>query len=215
MLPFTRDEFLAVFELYNQAIWPAQIIAYLIGIAAFILLFRKGGVAGRLISLSLGILWLWTGVFYHWGAFSQINVMAYLFGSIFVTQGASFLVYGTIQGRTKFAFRKDPAGLTGLAFIVYSALLYPLIGWLSGVSWPEMPMFGVTPCPLTIFTFGMMLFARPLFSRWILAIPLIWSLIGGSAAFLLGITQDWLLLFSGLLTFALFFLVPQGDAPQG
>jgi hypothetical protein len=36
--------------------------------------------------------------------------------------------------------------------------------------------------------------------RRLLAIPLLWSLIGGSAAFLLGVPQDWLLLFSGVVT---------------
>ena len=34
--------------------------------------------------------------------------------------------------------------------------------------------------------------------RWLLIIPLAWSLVGGSAAFMLGVPQDWPLLFSGL-----------------
>jgi hypothetical protein len=34
---------------------------------------------------------------------------------------------------------------------------------------------------------------------WLLVIPFAWSLIGGSAAFLLGVPQDWALLVSGLL----------------
>ncbi|WP_292530757.1 DUF6064 family protein, partial [Mesorhizobium sp.] len=60
-------------------------------------------------------------------------------------------------------------------------------------------MFGVTPCPVTIFTFGFFLLAKPPVSRWVLAIPFIWSLIGGGAAFLLGVPQDWLLLVSGVV----------------
>jgi hypothetical protein len=28
MLPFTLDQFLAVFVAYNQAVWPAQLLAY-------------------------------------------------------------------------------------------------------------------------------------------------------------------------------------------
>ena len=31
MLPFTHEEFIAVFRVYNTAIWPAQIVAYLLG----------------------------------------------------------------------------------------------------------------------------------------------------------------------------------------
>ena len=48
-------------------------------------------------------------------------------------------------------------------------------------------MFGVTPCPVTIFAFGV-LAAKPL-PRLVLVIPLAWSLIGGSAAVLLGIAR--------------------------
>ena len=77
--------------------------------------------------------------------------------------------------------------------------VYPHIGMLTGHAWPDMPMFGVTPCPVTIFTFGMLLLARG-YSRWLLVIPVVWSLIGGSAAFLLGVQQDWLLLASGVMT---------------
>ena len=58
-------------------------------------------------------------------------------------------------------------------------------------------MFGFTPCPVTLFTFGLFLLATAPIPRGLLAIPLIWSLIGGSAAFLLGVPQDWQLLFSG------------------
>ena len=31
MLPFTAEQFLAVFVNYNNAIWPSQIAAYLLG----------------------------------------------------------------------------------------------------------------------------------------------------------------------------------------
>ena len=69
--------------------------------------------------------------------------------------------------------------------------------------YPEMPMFGVTPCPVTIFTFGMLLLTTRPPSRWLLVIPFIWSLIGGSAAVLLGVPQDWALLASGLIAIPL------------
>ena len=42
-------------------------------------------------------------------------------------------------------------------------------------------MFGVTPCPVTIFTFGLFLLTVRRFSYWLLIIPFVWSLIGGSA----------------------------------
>ena len=62
-----------------------------------------------------------------------------------------------------------------------------------------MPTFGVSPCPVTIFTFGLFLLTTKRMSHWLLIIPFIWSLIGGSAAVLLNVPQDWLLLVSGLI----------------
>jgi hypothetical protein len=48
----------------------------------------------------------------------------------------------------------------------------------------------------------MLLLAHPV--RWLtLAIPVLWSLLGGSAAFLLDVPQDWFLLFSGPLAVGL------------
>ena len=61
-----------------------------------------------------------------------------------------------------------------------------------------MQMFGITLCPVTIFTFGLFLLASSAHPRWLLVIPFVWSLIGGSAAVLLHVPQDWFLLFSGI-----------------
>jgi hypothetical protein len=82
--------------------------------------------------------------------------------------------------------------------VVYAAAVYPLLGMWTGHRYPEMPMFGITPCPVTIFTFGLLLFTTTPVSRWLLVIPLLWSPVGGSAAILLGVSQDWLLLLSGV-----------------
>ena len=46
------------------------------------------------------------------------------------------------------------------------------------------------PCPTTIFTFGMLLLADRKLSFGILIIPLLWSVIGLSAAISLGMYED-------------------------
>lgn len=68
----------------------------------------------------------------------------------------------------------------------------------AGLGYPAQPTFGITPCPLTLFTFGVLLLTRSPVPRSLLIIPQGWSLLGGSAAFLLGVPQDWPLLFSGM-----------------
>jgi hypothetical protein len=197
MLPFTREQFLSVFAQYNAGVWPAQIVAYLLGIAMVILVFVPTTGRNRLVALGLAAMWGWTGIVYHWGYFAAINKAAPLFAALFVLQAVLFLYYGTIRERLKFRASRGPRAWVGWALIAYAAVLYPLIGFWIGHSFDEVPMFGITPCPVTIFTLGMLLLAAPM-PRGLLAIPFLWSLVGGSAAFLLGVPQDWVLALAGV-----------------
>jgi hypothetical protein len=191
-----------VFAQYNQAIWPAQVVAYALGLAAAAMLMRQGRIADLAIAGVLAAMWLWTGIAYHGLFFARINAAAYGFAVLFAAQGI-LLAVAALRGQLRFGRSGPMRGALGTAFIAYAAILYPLLGIASGHAYPAAPVFGVTPCPVTIFTFGMLLFARGPLVWWIAAIPLLWSLIGGSAAFLLNVPQDWLLLASGVLTIAI------------
>jgi len=197
MLPFTRDQFLAVFVGYNGSIWPAQAVAYLLGLSALAILFRPGPVTDRLLSAILALFWIWTGIAYHGLFFSRINQAAYVFAALFVAQGVYFGVAGVLQGKLSFGLRRSLRQGVGWVFVLYATLASPMIGILTGHAYDELPMFGVTPCPVTIFSFGLLLLATRPLPRFALVIPLLWSLIGGSAAVLLSVRQDWLLLVSG------------------
>ena len=199
MLPLTREEFLAVFISYNDAIWPLQVGADLLGIIAVALLFRPGRASDRTIASVLAVMWLWTGIAYHGLYFAPINKGAYLFGALFVVQGIYLAITGALRDQLRFEFQPGPVAWVGAAFVFYAAIVYPLISIWIGHAYPEMPMFGVTPCPVTIFTFGMLLLTTQPIPSWLLAIPLLWTLIGGSAAIVLDVPQDWLLLLSGLI----------------
>jgi hypothetical protein len=206
MLPFSSEEFLAVFVNYNRAIWPIQIAAYLLGGFAFALLFLKPRSGDRVISGILAAMWLWTGLGYHGLWFSTINQAAYLFAALFILHGCYHLYAGVYKGQVHFGRRSDLATFVGMAFVSYAAIVYPLIGMATGHHYPETPMFGVTPCPVTIFTFGLLLLTVRPVPRWLLVVPFIWSLIGGSAAVLLNVPQDWLLLVSGCIAVPLIVL---------
>lgn len=199
MLPFTRDAFIAVFVDYNEAVWPLQVLAYLIGVSIAALLFRPALASGRLIAAGLAAMWLWTGIVYHGIYFSTINGAAILFATLFTLQGLAFLYVGVIRRYLHFGLPTGPIGWLGTALMAYAVILYPLIGIWLGQGYAEMPVFGITPCPVTIFTFGLLLLTTASVTRWLLVIPFLWTLIGGSAAFLLSIPQDWLLLFTGLI----------------
>jgi hypothetical protein len=205
MLPFTPEQFLGVFMNYNNAIWPIQIAAYVLGAISIASLFRKTRAADRVIAGILAAMWLWTGVAYHALSFSVINKAAYIFAALFIFQGCYLIYAGVYRDQIRFGLRPVIATGVGISFVVYAVIVYPLIGVATGHRYPEMPMFGVTPCPVTIFTFGMLLLTLRPVPSWLFVIPFVWSLIGGSAAILLNVPQDWLLLVSGFIASPLMF----------
>lgn len=214
MLPFDRAAFLEIFAAYNESVWPAQPIAWLLGVAALAALVRREDRLQRLALAVLAAMWLWTGLAYHWLFFSEINPAAILFGFFFALQAGLFAL-AAARRRLPFRFAAwgGPAGAAGAALIAYAVLAYPLIDLALG-HWPRMPAFGISPCPVTVFTLGLLLLARPRPPAWLWAVPIAWSLIGGSAALLLGIVQDWILLASGPLALLLAYFPRRWPARQ-
>jgi hypothetical protein len=60
-------------------------------------------------------------------------------------------------------------------------------------------MFGVAPCPTTIFTFGILLWATKPVPAYLLIIPLLWSFFGIIAAVNWRVYQDYGLVVAGVL----------------
>ncbi len=204
-LPFTIDQFLGIFEKYNLAVWPMQIFLVLIAVLALFLSFKKIDYTNRIISAVLGFLWLWIGIVYHLAYFTAINKAAYLFGILFMIQGLIFLVTGCIKPKLSFKFRSGPYGFIGSLFILYALIIYPGLGYFFGHVYPKNPTFGL-PCPTTIFTFGLLLWTDRRVPKYVLVIPLIWSVIGFGAAVSLGVKEDFGLLIAGILGFVLIFI---------
>jgi hypothetical protein len=86
----------------------------------------------------------------------------------------------------------------GAAFATYG-LAYPAITLLLGHTYPRMPAFGV-PCPTTLVTVGWLLTCQTP-PRVVLIAPVLWGLIGGSAAVVLAVPADYAL-FAGALALA-------------
>jgi hypothetical protein len=199
MLPFTVDEFFSVFAAYNNAIWPAQLLAYVLAAVALWTICTAHPWAGRVVATSLGALWVWNGLAYHLAFFAPINPAAYGFAALFVLQGLLFFGYGTVAGRLRFAGQIDWRGAFGIVLIAYAVVIYAALGYVLGHAWPNAPVFGVAPCPTTIFTFGVLMFAAGSLPVWLVVIPVVWAGVGGTAAVLLNVPEDLGLLVSGLL----------------
>ena len=176
-----------------------QVIAYVLGIAAVILAFRDTEIRSRAVSVILAVFWIWMGVFYHIIHFSTINDAARVFGALFILEGLLIISSGFAFSKLRFRFKMRTIPIFGTIFILYAMLLYPIIGMLSGHTYPRCPMFGVAPCPATIFTFGIFLWANRRIPIYIVIIPFLWSLLGVSAAISLQVPQDYGLGLAGVL----------------
>jgi hypothetical protein len=184
-LPFTVDQFLSVFEQYNHAVWPFQLVLNVLALTTLAVSLKPFNSSSKLVSACLAFLWLWIGAAYHLAFFASINPAAHVFGALNIIQGCVFLFYGVIRSKLSFAFRANRYTAIGALFIIYALLLYPTLGYFLGHEYPKSPTFGL-PCPTTIFTFGILLWTNAKLPKVVLAIPLLWSGIGFSAALTLG-----------------------------
>ncbi|MBV6441861.1 MAG: hypothetical protein DYG98_23380 [Haliscomenobacteraceae bacterium CHB4] len=198
-IPFTTEQFLEVFKDYNLAVWPMPVVLYVMAVFAVFLGTRKAPASDKVVTFILAFFWLWMGGMYHISFFAEINKAAYIFGALFVVQAAMFYYH---KKDLVFRFHRDVYGITGAVLMFFALVVYPMWSYVSGHDFPAIPTFGL-PCPTTIFTFGMLLWTDKKCPLSLLAIPLLWSLIGFSAVVLLGMTEDAGLLVAGLTATAL------------
>ena len=198
-LPFTEEQFFEIFAQYNLAVWPMQVVIYALAIAALVLAFWETKYSNRITSAILAFLWLWIGLVYHVGYFSAINRAAYVFGGLFIIQAGLFLAAGTLNQKLWFRFHPNSYAIIGTLFVLYGLVIYPVLGYSLGHRYPYAPTFGL-PCPTTIFTFGLLLWTDKRIPKYLLIIPVLWSIIGFFAALQLGVWEDVMLLIAGVAT---------------
>ena len=213
-MPFNTQQFFEVFARYNVAVWPAQLVLNAFAVLALLLVFRGRPSDGRWVCAILASLWAWMAVAYHFAFFAAINPAAWVFGGVFLT-GAIWLAWvGCVQGRLQFAPRCGWRGWSGVSLILFSLLVYPALSWALGHRYPASPSFGL-PCPTTIFTLGVLTFAKAPVPLSVHVVPMLWAAVGSTAAVALGVYQDLGLLIAGGLSLVLLFrLKPDGEAAQ-
>jgi len=192
----TGDQLLDVFAAYNSQIWPMQIVAYLVGITCLVLVIRKTRFFNQLVSVLLATLWLWVAFVFWLPSLLQGYTPAFVFIAIFLIQGL-LILFNLVTSKLVFGVEKGIYTVIGWFFVLYSLLGYPLIGALLGRTYPHTPPFGLSPCPLVTFTFGLMLFTKPKAPKALLVLPFLYALTGFFWA-AIGIIEDVGMLASGL-----------------
>jgi hypothetical protein len=193
LLPFTHHQFALIFALYNAAIWPLQPIVHVAGLAMLFLLLRSSRRGDTTTLLFLSAVWIWTGLVYQIGFFSRINPVALAFGVAFVVEGL-LLGHAAWRGTVTFGTASGLGRAMGWSLLTYSLVIYPLLGIAMGDRYLDLPAFGLTPCPVTMTTVGVLLLASGPVPRRLYVVPVAWAMLAGSAAGLLRMPQDWALL---------------------
>ncbi|MFO8146039.1 MAG: DUF6064 family protein [Gillisia sp.] len=201
--PFTTEQFFEVFEKYNSAVFPFQLIILALGFASVFLIPWKKNLKNSLIAGFLGLLWLWIGIVYHTAFFTAINKAAYAFGGLFIIQGIFFFIE-LFRKKLEFSFTGQLREYIGSFFILFGLILYPIISYLLEGSFVRTISLGL-PCPTTILTFGFLMLTNTKLAKYLLIIPTIWAIIGTAAAINFDVYQDYFMILSAII--ADFYLI--------
>ena len=189
-MPFTVEQFFAVFREYNDAVFPAQFFLFAIGCLAVYFAALPSRTYDRLACALLAFPWIWMAFAYHAAFFWRVNPAAPLFVAAFTLQAAILWWWGVARGSLTLHLRNDTAGWIGSLSIAYALIGYPIASGVFGHVFPEAPTFGL-PCPTVIFTFGVLLWSQRPFPILLLAIPILWAAVGTVAANALGMPPDY------------------------
>ena len=193
-LPFTEGQFFAVFAEYNRAFVFVAGALWIATVAIIAFVTRSPATHSRVLSMFLGLLWLWNAVAYHAWLFTRINPAARVFATMFGAQALLFVWAATKNPITYFSSARWLRAV-GTSLVAY-ALAYPFLNVVSGHPYPAAPTFGV-PCPTAILTIGLLMTALDRVPLSLTIVPIAWSFIGGSAAVLLAVPADYALLAAG------------------
>jgi hypothetical protein len=195
-LPFTSDQFFGLFADYNRAFWPVAVVLWIASGVALAGAWRDPPGQSRALTHVVGALRLWSAVAYHALLFTRINPVAWVFAALFAVEAALFSRAAT---RRNVEYCSPSARLrrVGQALACYG-LAHPFLNLALGHRYPAMPTFGV-PCPTALLTIGVLLTARGGVPLTLAIIPAIWGFVGGSAAMLLTVRSDYVLLGAGAL----------------
>ena len=195
LLMFSARSYHRLFELYNQDIWPAQVVALLAGLAVMAGAVGGGAAAPRLVALLLGLAWLWVAWAFHLERYAAINIGAPWFAAGFGLQGLMLLWMAAKPLPRLIRFNASPVAWVALALVSLAVAVYPLLPIHEGRYQSQGEVFGVAPDPTAMATLGILLLVRARWPLWL--VPVAWCALSGATQMELGVPLAWLPLFTG------------------
>ncbi len=178
-LLFSPRTYYRLLELYNLAIWPAQLAAAVIGLAIMALLIRESARRDRIIAGLLSACWLWIAWAFHYQRYAQINWLAPWFAAAFALEALLLVVVGAFAGRLVFR-RADGKRWIATSIVAISVVGYPLLAPLTGRPWTTAETFGAAADPTAIATVATLALVRARIRWLLLAVPLLWCAVAAA-----------------------------------
>lgn len=202
-LLFSPRTYYRLYELYNAAIWPAQVVALGLGLAIWVLLRRLTASRERAIAAILAGCWLWVAIAFHARRYATINWAAAYFAAAFALEAALLIWFGVVRGRLSFDRSVDLATRAGRGIFLFALVIEPPVGPLLGRRWRGVEIFGVAPDPTAIATLGILLLAGG-GGQWALfVVPAVWCAVSGATLLAMKSPDSWIPPLAGALTVAL------------
>ena len=191
LLLFSPRVYYRLFELHNQALWPAQIIALGLGVALLFLVLRPSPARSRIVAAIMGLLWVWVGWIFVWQRYTTINWIAAYAVPLFMLQGA--LLLAAAAARNGLDFEKEWAFLRGfaLALLILTLFFYPLLAPLWDRSWQAAEVFGIAPDPTALATLAIVALSRSRTSWPLMIVPTLWCAITGATLWTMAAPDFW------------------------
>jgi Family of unknown function (DUF6064) len=182
-LLFSARTYYRLFELYNNELWPAQVITVGLGLALWLALRQRRSSAPRIGFLLLGVAWLWVAWAFHWQRFALINWAATGFAVAFAVEGVLLLAWALSGAAARWPAEQGRSRSVGLAVLFFAVALQPGVGLLLGRPLPQAEVFGLAPDPTAMATLALLLLStsrknsRAFWLLW--PLPLLWCAYAG------------------------------------
>jgi len=187
-LLFSPRVYWRLFEIHNQALWPAQIATLALGVLLAIGRLRPRAWPARLFLPLLAAVWLWVAWSFFLQRYATINWAATYIAPLFMAEALLLVWFSLFRGGTRFQPTKSAAGL-----YLYALALHPFIGLISGRPIQGAELFGIAPDPTAIATLGLLSAAQPGRITWLLlAPPLLWCAASAATLLALGAWEGWI-----------------------
>lgn len=182
LLLFSPRVYARLFELHNAAVWPAHVLALVLGLALVYLVVRPPARSSLMIGLVLALVWVWVGWSFLWHRYASINWAVAYGAPLFALQGLA-LAWAGASNRLAPANASPGSHHAAVALLLfaigYAALFGPMGRPSAGAE-----LFGIAPDPTAIATVAI-LASAPTAPLMLLVLPVAWLLLSSGVLHLL------------------------------